>query len=78
MIISNFACHYLALCSFHLKLLLMSLQIKPCSIKYGLGIPDHDGEGRLITVEFDSFYLISGYVPNSGDGLKRLVNLLSP
>ncbi|CAN6450615.1 unnamed protein product [Victoria cruziana] len=47
-------------------------RIKPCSIKYGLGIPDHDGEGRLITVEFDSFYLISGYVPNSGDGLKRL------
>ncbi|XP_049932762.1 DNA-(apurinic or apyrimidinic site) endonuclease, chloroplastic [Nymphaea colorata] len=49
-----------------------ALQIKPSSIKYGLGIPDHDGEGRLITVEFDSFYLVSGYVPNSGDGLKRL------
>lgn len=47
--------------------------MKPISVKYGLGIPDHDGEGRLVTVEFDSFYLISGYVPNSGDGLRRLV-----
>ncbi|PRQ44915.1 putative DNA-(apurinic or apyrimidinic site) lyase [Rosa chinensis] len=33
---------------------------------------DHDSEGRIVTVEFDSFYLISGYVPNSGDGLRRL------
>lgn len=48
-------------------------QIKPLSVRYGLGIPDHDSEGRLVTAEFDSFYLISGYVPNSGDGLRRLV-----
>ncbi|XP_021988801.1 DNA-(apurinic or apyrimidinic site) endonuclease, chloroplastic isoform X3 [Helianthus annuus] len=47
-------------------------RIPPLSVKYGLGIPDHDSEGRLVTTEFDSFYLISGYVPNSGDGLKRL------
>ncbi|KAK4272487.1 hypothetical protein QN277_021041 [Acacia crassicarpa] len=47
-------------------------RIKPLSVRYGLGIPDHDGEGRIVTAEFDSFYLISGYVPNSGDGLKRL------
>ncbi|WOK99120.1 DNA-(apurinic or apyrimidinic site) lyase, chloroplastic [Canna indica] len=47
-------------------------RIKPISVRYGLGIPDHDGEGRLVTVEFDTFYLISAYVPNSGDGLKRL------
>ncbi|XP_020237979.1 DNA-(apurinic or apyrimidinic site) lyase, chloroplastic isoform X3 [Cajanus cajan] len=47
-------------------------RIKPLSVKYGLGISDHDSEGRLVTVEFDTFYLISGYVPNSGDGLKRL------
>ncbi|MCD7459274.1 hypothetical protein HAX54_040533 [Datura stramonium] len=47
-------------------------RIKPLSIKYGLGIPDHDGEGRLVTVEFDNFYLLCGYVPNSGDGLRRL------
>ncbi|KAF8395761.1 hypothetical protein HHK36_019712 [Tetracentron sinense] len=47
-------------------------RIKPLSVKYGLGIADHDSEGRLVTVEFDTFYLISGYVPNSGDGLRRL------
>ncbi|KAM7530035.1 hypothetical protein LguiB_033445 [Lonicera macranthoides] len=47
-------------------------RIKPLSVRYGLGISDHDGEGRLVTVEFDSFYLLCGYVPNSGDGLKRL------
>ncbi|XP_020114259.1 DNA-(apurinic or apyrimidinic site) lyase, chloroplastic isoform X2 [Ananas comosus] len=47
-------------------------RIKPISVKYGLGIPDHDSEGRLVTLEFDGFYLIGGYVPNSGDGLRRL------
>uniref|UniRef100_A0A803P785 DNA-(apurinic or apyrimidinic site) endonuclease n=1 Tax=Cannabis sativa TaxID=3483 RepID=A0A803P785_CANSA len=47
-------------------------RIKPLSVKYGLGIEDHDSEGRLVTAEFDSFYLVCGYVPNSGDGLKRL------
>lgn len=49
------------------------MQIKPLSVKYGLGIPDHDSEGRLVTAEFDKFYLLCGYVPNSGDGLRRLV-----
>lgn len=48
-------------------------QIKPLSVRYGLGISDHDSEGRLVTAEFDTFYLICGYIPNSGDGLKRLV-----
>ncbi|WOH02553.1 hypothetical protein DCAR_0521942 [Daucus carota subsp. sativus] len=47
-------------------------RIKPLSVRYGLGISDHDSEGRLVTVEFDSFYLLCSYVPNSGDGLKRL------
>ncbi|KAK9664411.1 hypothetical protein RND81_14G039600 [Saponaria officinalis] len=47
-------------------------RIKPLSVRYGLGIPDHDTEGRLVTAEFDSFYLLCVYVPNSGDGLKRL------
>ncbi|GJY36481.1 DNA-(apurinic or apyrimidinic site) lyase, chloroplastic isoform X3 [Tanacetum coccineum] len=47
-------------------------RIPPLSVKYGLGISDHDSEGRLVTTEFESFYLICGYVPNSGDGLKRL------
>ncbi|CAA2986635.1 DNA-(apurinic or apyrimidinic site) lyase, chloroplastic [Olea europaea subsp. europaea] len=49
-------------------------RMKPLSVRYGLGISDHDSEGRLVTVEFDHFYLLSGYVPNSGDGLRRLVN----
>ncbi|KAM3352034.1 hypothetical protein ACQJBY_023735 [Aegilops geniculata] len=47
-------------------------RVKPLSIKYGLGVPDHDTEGRIVTVEFDDFYLLTAYVPNSGDGLKRL------
>ncbi|KZV18298.1 apurinic endonuclease-redox protein [Dorcoceras hygrometricum] len=47
-------------------------RIKPHSVRYGLGSSDHDSEGRLVTLEFDSFYLLCGYVPNSGDGLKRL------
>ncbi|KAG5063726.1 hypothetical protein JHK85_004909 [Glycine max] len=46
--------------------------IKLLSVRYGLGISDHDSEGRLVSTEFDTFYLICGYVPNSGDGLKRL------
>ncbi|KAL5654392.1 hypothetical protein ACJX0J_033711, partial [Zea mays] len=48
--------------------------VKPLSMKYGLGIPDHDTEGRVVTIEFDNFYLLTAYVPNSGDGLKRLVD----
>ncbi|KAE8716989.1 DNA-(apurinic or apyrimidinic site) lyase [Hibiscus syriacus] len=46
------------------------------SVRYGLGISDHDSEGRVVTAEFDSFYLLSVYVPNSGDGLRRLVMCL--
>lgn len=58
---------------------LVCWQIKPLSVRYGTGVSgsDHDMEGRIVTVEFDSFYLISTYVPNSGDGLKRLVLLKS-
>ncbi|XP_021281678.1 DNA-(apurinic or apyrimidinic site) lyase, chloroplastic isoform X2 [Herrania umbratica] len=47
-------------------------RIKPLSVRYGLGKSDHDSEGRVVTAEFDSFYLLSVYVPNSGDGLRRL------
>ncbi|GLT66335.1 hypothetical protein SLA2020_387030 [Shorea laevis] len=46
--------------------------IKPLSVSYGLGISDHASEGRLVTAEFDTFDLPSAYVPNSGDGLRRL------
>lgn len=47
-------------------------RIEPLSVTYGLGVSDHDGEGRLVTMEFDTYYLLNAYVPNSGDGLKRL------
>ncbi len=42
------------------------------SVKYGMGVDVHDHEGRLITLEFDKFYFIGGYVPNSQNELKRL------
>ncbi|MCR5408854.1 MAG: exodeoxyribonuclease III [Bacteroidales bacterium] len=44
----------------------------PLSVKYGMGIPEHDTEGRLITLEYDKFFLVCAYVPNSQDGLRRL------
>lgn len=47
-------------------------RIQPISVRYGVGISEHDGEGRVVMVEFDSFFLLNVYVPNSGDGLKRL------
>ena len=45
---------------------------EPMSVTYGLGIEKHDHEGRVITLEFDSFYMITVYTPNSQDELKRL------
>ena len=39
---------------------------------YGIGVEEHDHEGRVITLEMEQFYLITVYVPNSQDGLKRL------
>ncbi|GKV48873.1 hypothetical protein SLEP1_g55663 [Rubroshorea leprosula] len=47
-------------------------QIKPLSVRYGLGISDQDSEGHLVTAECDTFYLLNAYVPKSGDGLRRL------
>mgnify|MGYP002852601768 CR=1 FL=1 len=47
-------------------------RVKPLSVSYGLGIEDHDHEGRVITLEFDDHYLITVYTPNSQEGLKRL------
>ena len=44
----------------------------PLSVTYGLGIDLHDHEGRIITAEYNSFYLVTAYVPNSQDGLRRL------
>lgn len=42
------------------------------SESYGLGIDEHDHEGRVVTLEFEDFYLVNVYVPNSQDGLRRL------
>ena len=45
---------------------------KPLSVSYGLGIEEHDHEGRVITLEMDDFFLVTVYTPNSQDGLRRL------
>jgi len=47
-------------------------KMKPLSVSYGLDIEEHDQEGRVITLEFESFYLVNVYTPNSKDGLARL------
>lgn len=45
---------------------------RPLGVSYGLGIDEHDHEGRVITLEMEDFYLVTVYTPNSQDGLKRL------
>ncbi len=45
---------------------------EPLSVQYGLGIEEHDQEGRVITLEFEDFFLVNVYTPNSKDGLLRL------
>lgn len=45
---------------------------EPLSIKYGMNIPEFDDEGRIITLEYPEFYLVTVYTPTSGDGLMRL------
>ncbi len=45
---------------------------KPVSVSYGIGIEKHDNEGRVITAEFDDYYLVTCYTPNSQNELKRL------
>ena len=47
-------------------------RIEPVSVTEGIGVAEHDMEGRTLIAEFDGFYLISVYVPNSQDELKRL------
>ena len=44
----------------------------PISVRYNLGIPEHDTEGRTVTLEYEEFYLVCVYTPNSQDGLRRL------
>jgi exodeoxyribonuclease-3 len=45
---------------------------KPIHVMNGIGIAEHDNEGRTITAEFENFYVVNSYIPNSGQGLKRL------
>ena len=47
-------------------------RIKPLNVTYGMGIQAHDTEGRMITLEYETFYLINVYTPNSKDELARL------
>ncbi len=47
-------------------------KIKPITVSYGIGIEEHDTEGRVITLEFKDFYLVNCYTPNSGRELARL------
>ena len=45
---------------------------QPLSVSYGIGVEEHDHEGRVVTLEMDNFYLVTVYVPNSQDELRRL------
>lgn len=47
-------------------------RLKPLKVTYGIGIDEHDHQGRVITLEMDTFFLVTVYVPNSQDELKRL------
>ena len=47
-------------------------RVEPLAVTYGIGIPEHDTEGRVITLEMEDFFLVCVYVPNSQDGLRRL------
>ena len=47
-------------------------KIKPLKVTYGIGIEEHDKEGRIITLEFDNFFLVNNYTPNSKRELERL------
>lgn len=45
---------------------------EPLSVRYGIGKEEHDHEGRVLTVEYDQYYVVDVYTPNAGEGLKRL------
>ena len=52
-------------------------RIKPIAVSYNLGMPEHDAEGRVVTLEFAEFFLVCVYSPNAQDGLRRLGYRLS-
>ena len=45
---------------------------EPLDVRYGIGIPEHDTEGRTVTLEYEKFFLVCVYTPNAQDGLKRI------
>ncbi len=47
-------------------------RVEPISVSHGIGIPEHDTEGRVVTLEFEDHYLVCVYTPNAQDGLKRI------
>lgn len=47
-------------------------RVKPLSARFGIGSDQHDKEGRVVTLEFEKFFLVDVYTPNSQDGLRRL------
>ena len=47
-------------------------KIDPMEVKFGINLPEHDTEGRIITAEYEKFYLVVSYIPNSGRKLVRL------
>lgn len=51
---------------------MIASKMEPVSVSYGLGIEKHDQEGRVLTLEFDKFYLVTVYTPNSQNELRRL------
>ncbi len=51
---------------------MMYAKVKPLHVTYGIGVDEYDREGRVITLEFETFYLVNAYVPNSKRELERL------
>jgi exodeoxyribonuclease-3 len=47
-------------------------RVAPLGVSFGIGMPEHDGEGRVITAEFERFFLVNVYTPNAQEGLRRL------
>ncbi|MFT4753105.1 MAG: exodeoxyribonuclease-3 [Salibacteraceae bacterium] len=47
-------------------------KMEPLSVSLGIGIAEHDNEGRVVTAEFAGFFVVNAYIPNSGQGLKRI------
>lgn len=50
----------------------MYTKIAPISVRHDIGVEEHDQEGRVLTLEFEKFFVVTSYTPNAGDGLKRV------